>query len=644
MAIKQPNSIIGNQKLLVTLGMKAELFGMYYPRRDHAQHITEALLGISTYGNLHWLNSIDWQSVQYYTDGSGVLQTDLSHFSGMSVSITDVIPPDYPVLIRRFKINNNELEGSFYTYFDFDMGERKAKNSGFCDEEEGMLVQYWQNYYVGIAMSPGFDDWQVGKALGSAWWTSAKWGVERGELQKNKEDIGNVNMAAGFPLETREITQYIMFAENREELYRLKEEITSTPFSALVTRTHEYWEQWLARGKAIDVPGMFNEYYYRSLQVLRLLCDENLGSVVAAPEFDHEYEECGGYGFCWNRDAVEVMFALHNAGYTEYLPRFLKWCRDTQLKDGSWFQRYWLDGTLAPSWGNFDYSTQIDETASTVYALARYGAMLPEDARQAYLDEYLDVIIRGADYLLRRTQEGLHDPCVDLWETYYGSFTYTNAAIYAALMEASKLVQTHSRSHALRYEARARWVKNNTMKRLWLSEAGCFAKGIINNEVYPVLDASIIGAFTPFNMLDLTIADEREKILKMLNAIESRLNYWVQGKKGIKRYENDEYIGGNPWIVTTLWLVKAQLAVAEYYLGLGDKVGGLWVNKTLPYFGLVLRGTTSTKLLPEQVNAHTGEPAWAIPLGWSCALFVDTMHQLTRILKNKSSNSNTSKL
>jgi GH15 family glucan-1,4-alpha-glucosidase len=213
------------------------------------------------------------------------------------------------------------------------------------------------------------------------------------------------------------------------------------------------------------------------------------------------------------------------------------------------------------------------------------------------------------------------------------SFTYTNAAIYAALMEASALVQTQSKSRRLKYEARAKWIKQKTIKTLWLNDAGCFAKGIIDKKVYPVIDASIIGTFTPFNMLDMNRKEEREKIIQMLNTIETRLNYWVQGKKGIKRYEDDEYIGGNPWIVTTLWLIKAQLSVAEYYLKKGDKVGGLWVNKTLPYFGLVLKGTTSTKLLPEQVDAHTGNPAWAIPLGWSCALFIDAMHQLTSILK-----------
>lgn len=633
MAIKQPNAIIGNTQLLATLGMKGEIFNLYHPRRDHAQHVTDALLAINTHGNYHWLNTIDWQSKQYYPGGNGILRTDLCHFSGITVSITDTVPPRYPVLMRCFEIDNNKIEGSFYTYFDLEVGGIREKNAGFYDEKNGMLVQYWQNNYVGVTTTPLFDDWQLGKALDTAWWTSAKWGIERGELQKNKEEIGNMNMAARFPLENEEITQYIIFAETREELYNLKDEITSIPPRQLITETCDAWNEWIDRGKKIDVPDALTEYYHRSLHVLRLLFDDRLGSMIAAPEFDHEYEKCGGYGFCWNRDAVEAVFALHTAGYTEYLPRFIKWCKKTQLRDGSWFQRYWLDGTLAPSWGNFEYSTQIDETASTIYAMARHGNTLTGDARKGYTEEYWETIKRGAEYLMRRTGKGLHSPCLDLWETYYGCFTYTNAAICAALAEASMFTEHRSKSTSLRYRSRAKLVKETIIERFWMPDTACFAKGIIDGKTYPVIDASIIGLLTPFRVLDPKVEDEREKIIMMLDVIENRLNYLVDGKRGIRRYENDEYMGGNPWIVTTLWLIRAELDLAEHFKERDDEAYRTWVKKTDTHMSFVTSGATSTKLLPEQVDRYSGNPAWAIPLGWSSALFIEVVHQLTRIPK-----------
>ena len=39
--IRQPNAILGNKKLLVTVGKKGEIFGFFYPDRDLAQHVEE---------------------------------------------------------------------------------------------------------------------------------------------------------------------------------------------------------------------------------------------------------------------------------------------------------------------------------------------------------------------------------------------------------------------------------------------------------------------------------------------------------------------------------------------------------------------------------------------------------------------------
>jgi len=33
---------------------------------------------------------------------------------------------------------------------------------------------------------------------------------------------------------------------------------------------------------------------------------------------------------------------------------------------------------------------------------------------------------------------------------------------------------------------------------------------------------------------------------------------------GIKRYENDNYIGGNPWVLATLWVALYYIEIKEY--------------------------------------------------------------------------------
>ena len=47
------------------------------------------------------------------------------------------------------------------------------------------------------------------------------------------------------------------------------------------------------------------------------------------------------------------------------------------------------------------------------------------------------MVRRAADYLLsRQTERGVHGNAFDTWETFIGSFTYSNAAIYAAFLVA----------------------------------------------------------------------------------------------------------------------------------------------------------------------------------------------------------------
>ncbi len=116
-------------------------------------------------------------------------------------------------------------------------------------------------------------------------------------------------------------------------------------------------------------------------------------------------------------------------------------------------------------------------------------------------------------------------------------------------------------------------------------------------------------------------------IYSMMNIIESRLSVNVNGHHGIKRYENDKYIEGNPWVVTTLWLSKAMLTLAHSLRsepGTEAEVSRL-VQGSVKYIMWALKGATSTGMLPEQVDKQKGYPAWAIPLGWSCALMIDNI-------------------
>jgi GH15 family glucan-1,4-alpha-glucosidase len=119
----------------------------------------------------------------------------------------------------------------------------------------------------------------------------------------------------------------------------------------------------------------------------------------------------------------------------------------------------------------------------------------------------------------------------------------------------------------------------------------------------PVIDASLLGLSVPFDLLP---ADD-ERMVQTAEAVAKHLSTSPAG--GIKRYEDDHYIGGNPWILTTLWL-------AMYYVKQGEP------ERALPWFEWAVAHHTELGLLPEQIDRNTGETAWVVPLTWSHAMYV----------------------
>ena len=331
--IRQPNVILGNDELLVTMGRKGDILGFFYPRRDHAQHVEESIACIHTGEKLLWTNDNDWHSIQNYIEDTNIVSTKLYHDSGLRISILDLVHPDVPVLIRRFKIQSqNKMSGKFFYYSNFNVGETSKKNSGFCDSEARLLAQYWQNYYIGIYSIPEFTEWQIGKAMDTMWWTNSKYDMEDGKLQRNKEDIGNINNAVGWDLNlgadgANDFVILMGAASSRSLLYKRIHELSKLSLEYIFEKTREHWVMWLSKKHVLKMQGiegcetlrqeLFGAYN-RALLMLYLLNDREYGSFVAAPEFDSNFEKCGGYGFCWNRDSSEVVLALKHSGYPEY--------------------------------------------------------------------------------------------------------------------------------------------------------------------------------------------------------------------------------------------------------------------------------------------------------------------------------------
>ena len=115
------------------------------------------------------------------------------------------------------------------------------------------------------------------------------------------------------------------------------------------------------------------------------------------------------------------------------------------------------------------------------------------------------------------------------------------------------------------------------------------------------VDSSLLGLAWPFLAVEPTSARMRAT----LEAVERELRL---DDGGVLRHEADDYAGGNPWLISTLWLGLAERQA-------GDDAGH---RASLEY---ALARQTPLGLLPEQVT-RDGDPAWVVPLGWSHAMLI----------------------
>ncbi len=621
---------------MVSIGARGELLAFFYPRIDYAQNIEESQAGVHFEGRMLWINP-EWESKQAYLEDTNILQTNLHHAAGIDIAIEDMVLPERAVLVRKFKITTSRsLKAKFFYYANFAAGEHRVKNSGFCDPS-GIIVHYWQHINIGLASNPEFEEWQIGKALDTAWWTNAKLDSEDGILKRNREEIGYVNASVSWKLDLepevgREIVLFLLAASNRfalkDEIRRIKE----IPYGELHAQTKKFWLQWISRARKLELEEKYQAIYKRSLLVLSLLRDRQFGSFIAAPEFDHFFEKSGGYGYCWNRDATQMALALDAAGYIEAGEAYAAWCKEMQLEDGSWFQRYWVDGALASSWGNFDFSTQLDQVGCTLHFYLEHARYVED--RQRYFQFIWKSVERAAEYIMRRTASGLHDTCADLWESHFGSFTYTNAALHRGLLSAAEIASAvEERELAEKWRGRAMLIKQEVLNKFWLKE-GYFARGMVNGKLDKTYDASILGVLEPFELLDLRNTKERSMLEHSILLMGKRLGIYVNQGIGIKRFEGDEYIGGNPWTITTLWYAIVLLKLACFYWNSDQSKAKYYWEKAAACVEWCLRATTSTGLLPEQVDRFTGKPAWAIPIGWAHALIVKCLILMEKLSRS----------
>ena len=633
MAVFLPTSAVGNGRIISTLGGAGEIMTFFYPRLDFAQNIEECLpllyLGEPGHGRMMWTFDPAFARHQHYLEDTNLLVTELTLADpALKLTFTDFCPPDSTSLVRLITVHNlgsAPFTGSFGHYFDLHLREVPGKQAVGYDPAGGYFLQYFRGTAVAVGgTTPHL--WRVGKSLAHDE-RSAKFDLEDGHLNGQCEDIGRVNFAGlrhlrlG-PGETDSFWIAISAGTSREDALDELRRLKSLGPDELQNQTEVYWKRWLSHRAPITLAEDLDQAYRRALLSLGMLQDLPTGSIIAAPEFDPGYERCGGYGYCWPRDASEAAEAMAEAGYPEVLERLCEWYRTAQLPNGLWGQRHWADGQVAASWALRQGFEQLDQTAAALLSICNFVANSDDAHRAQRLRDYWDNIEQAAIGLAAQVDDnGLHHNACDLWETYCGVFLYTNAAFASALSAAATCARLAERT-GLADE----W--QHTSDRLKqackdLYNGTYFPRGFKENGVLDdAVDTSSFGLVEPWRLLSPHDPQERRMILSNLQEIEHHLAWPLDGYLGLRRFEGDVYLGGVVGCVNSLWGAQIYLRLARAEQGDNPTQAAAWRDRALELIHLCLARATCTGLLPELIGLQPDTPYWAIPHAWASALLV----------------------
>lgn len=624
------DAIIGNKEILATYSKTGELLRFYYPSKDNRQWIDSFETGVKVNDSAMIYTHQDINNIykQNYIEQTNILKTQiLNTYFHLKITQIDCIPIHHNVLLKRYEFENQntiDLEVNFLIHSKLHAGENNFV-SGYADKNG--LIQYSHDCTLGILAK--------GKEKQSHQLNNVENNIHTGVIA-DKDYIGmSEESAVSYSLGVlkpgeKKIFELGIFAkENLEKEQVLnfdkeKKEIEKIDFSKEIASTKSYWRKYLKNHDSIPlkeedrVADKIRRIYERSILLFPLLQNTKTGGIIAAPEIDEQRNKCGRYAYCWTRDAVFITKALDILGMEKEVEKFYKtFCKITQLENGMWEQRYYTDGKLAPCWGY-----QIDETASVVYGVYEHY-QVTKDLR--FLKDTLKMCEKATKFLKKYITDLFSENpkmqvTYDLWEMYEGITMYSLSSIFASFQSMiaiyNALYDTYEEKYRVKQEIirREKEELEELLKQIkkYIEEHfyDIQKNSFVRNEQDKKMDISILGSVEPFSVF-------KPKEKKIKNTVE-KINLTLRTYTGgYKRFEEDNYMGGNPWVISNLWM-------ALYYLKNGENTKA---RETVSY---VLRTVNENDLLPEQMNNDTKQ-RWVIGLGWSHAMFIIVLEKLNKL-------------
>lgn len=619
------DAIIGNQNILASFTKQGEILRLLYPTRDYKQMIDFFHVGLKINDSrlVYLHEDINNIYMQQYEEDTNILNTEvLNTYFNLKVVQTDYASIKENVLIRKYKFTNENtinLDLNFLVHSSLTSSPEN-RVSGMCRNDA--LIQYNHEYMLCTFSKEKLLSSQI---------NNSKANIEDGKIW-DKDYVGmSANSSISYdlgtlkPNETREFELYIFIEDSKiglDNLEKTIDRIRKIDFRTEYEAVKKYWKKYVKdhNGLELDLAETpknrkIKQIYTRTILLYSLLVNHETGGISAAVEVDENLKQCGGYQYCWPRDAVFTTTAMDILKMKKEVEKFYKsFCKNTQSRNGMWEQRFFTDGRLAPCWGY-----QIDETASVIIGVYNHYKVI-EDKK--FLKDNLKMCEKAITFLKKYVEDVFQETnkcgiSYDLWEEYEGVNLYAVSSIFASFNAMIKIYEelkeefTKNRVKQENVNKEKETLRNLsvTLREYILKNFYDESKkSLVRNLEDKTLDISILGTVIPFELFS-------PKDKKILNTVE-RINMTLRTYTGgYKRFETDTYREGKPWIIATLW-------IAEYYLEIGEK------QKAKECFDFVIKTSTEHGFLAEQINNSTMQPDWVIGLGWSHAMFIETLKKM----------------
>ncbi len=607
--------LAGNGRVLLTVNDSGEWNDLFYPYPGQFQHLREMRLGVF---------DIDQSTFNWLRPGNGFLlgvpPSVVGSFPesvwtglGLSLSVEEIVHPNHDLVLRILRLRSEERRRlRLFSYQSFKIAESLYQETAYVDPSASSLVHYKRGFYFEFFGDPAFDAAVCGehtlKGLKGSYVDA-----EDGRLEGRAIAHGAADSVMQWNLELTpgsEATIRIFLAIGRgaAAVHRLRDDVRAGGPKRFEAESKAYWRAWAARHlpeRPDDLGEAARRLGRSSVLILKLSAATN-GAIVASP--DTRSLVIGGdtYNYCWWRDGGYVSQAMDESRLRQHSVRFLRFARGCQSPDGSFAHRYFPDGEVGSTWHPPPF-LQIDQTATVISATWHH---LDAGGDPDILLELWPMVKSAANFLadFRDRSTGLPSPSYDLWEERRGIHAYSSAAVAHGLESAARIAEVLGKDQP-RWRDAAEAVRHATVTGMWDPALGRFVRSLEPRDER--IDASILLA------LDLGLLDPSDpRYRTTVETTERRL--WSGAVGGVARYEGDAYYGlENPWVVCTLWLAATRLK-------LGDRA------RCRELIGWVVAHATATGLLPEQIDARTGEPKSATPLSWSHAAFLDLVNRYRR--------------